>query len=76
MQLYKIAEKSSCEIDLKQLLLLVRSFEISDEQATGIENGAAHVIATRKTTARKQYYKPNQPNRGRGNYHTGGYRNN
>lgn len=61
------------EIDLKQL---ARSFEISDEQATGIENDAAHVNAMRKTTARKQNHKPNQPNRGRGNYHRGGYRGN
>lgn len=64
------------EIGLKQLLLLARSFEISDEQAIGIENDAAHVNAMRKTTAWKQNHKPNQPNRRRGNYHRGGYRGN
>lgn len=42
------------EIHLKQLLLLARLFEISDEQATGIENDAAHVNAMRNPTARKQ----------------------
>lgn len=52
------------EIDLKQLLLLARSFEISDEQATSIENDTAHVNVMKKTTARKQNHKPNQPNRG------------
>lgn len=36
------------EIDLKQLLLLARSFQISDEQATGIENDAAHVTPWEK----------------------------
>lgn len=41
------------EIDLKQLLLLVRSFEISDEQATGIENDAAYVNAMRKNYCTK-----------------------